>query len=112
MSDFLARKRVYTHGLHCARLRSRFGGEACLAGIAGKKTNRIFNNKNRTRDRCTARAINGVRRGREEKKRDGDDRGGRAREKIFRRAQPFVTGRQIVIRRDKPAEIRVSDNEK
>jgi len=26
--------------------------------------------------------------------------------------QPFVTGRQIVIRQDKPAEIRVSDNEK
>lgn len=26
--------------------------------------------------------------------------------------QPFVTGRQIVIRQDKPAEIRMSDNEK
>jgi hypothetical protein len=42
----------------------------------------------------------------------GDDGREGAGAKKSSSGQPFVTGRQIVIRQDKPAEIRVSDNEK
>lgn len=94
----------------------------CVRVWEKKNKEKIFNNKKNSRDRCVrasmrigrrwcaARrevcacvyytdAVAIVQRGAGAKKSSG--------------GQPFVTGRQIVIRlQDKPAEIRVSDNEK